>query len=209
MNIGYIRVKREDDSEVFNEQHSALVAAGVDPERIFSDRTQSNVKERAGLKSCVMAMREHDTLVVWRLDMLGRDLRHLVKTVHKLKKQGVDLRVLTGLGREIDTATPDGELVYHVFEALSAFEHRVKSERTKAGLAAAARRGRKGGRKYALSPTKIRAAQDALQRQTPDIEAICNELGVTRPTLYRYMDSSGKLREAGKKALKSSNCEMV
>jgi DNA invertase Pin-like site-specific DNA recombinase len=151
------------------------------------------------------ALRKGDTLVVWKLDRLGRSLAHLVAVMDDLNKRGIGLKVLTGHGAHIDTTTPAGKMVYGIFAALAEFERELLSERTKAGLAAARARGRKGGRKPKMTPAKLRLAQAAMKDPQTKVSELCKQLGVGRQTLYRHVSPEGELREDGKKALSRSS----
>jgi len=202
MLIGYTRITKTDDDQVLNHQIDALVHAGVEKTRIFSDKASAGSDPRPALDGCLKALRAGDTLVVWKLDRIGRNLRHLIGTVHSLDERKVDFRVIEG-SVAMDTTIPSGRIVYAVFDALLEFERDRISERTRTGLQAARRRGRKGGRKFALTPEKIRAAQSALADPHADIKGLCAKLGISKATLYRYMDSEGKLREAGHKVIRS------
>jgi DNA invertase Pin-like site-specific DNA recombinase len=157
--------------------------------------------DRPGLASCLKALRDGDTLVVWKLDRLGRNLHHLVNTVHDLTARGVGLKVLTGQGAAIDTTTPAGKLVFGIFAALAEFERELISERTTAGLASARARGRKGGRPYKMTPAKLRLAAASMGQPDTKIGELCAELGVTRQTLYRHVSPTGELRPDGQKLL--------
>jgi DNA invertase Pin-like site-specific DNA recombinase len=135
------------------------------------------------------------------LDRLGRNLRHLINTVHELTARGVGFQVLTGHGASINTATPEGKLVFGIFAALSEFERELISERTKVGLASARARGRKGGGQYKMTSAKLRLAMAAMGQSQTVVSELCKELGVTRQTLYRHLGPDGSLREDGKKVL--------
>ena len=126
-----------DGSQVFNLQHDALVAAGVEVARLYQDRASGKTDDRPGLEACLKSLREDDTLIVWKLDRLGRNLRHLVNTVHDLMQRKVGFRVLTGQGANIDTTTVSRRLVFGIFAALAEFERELIWERTMAGLASA------------------------------------------------------------------------
>lgn len=186
MLIGYMRVSTTDQSTDL--QRDALLVAGVSPEHIYSDKASGKRDERPGLDACLKALRAGDTLVVWKLDRLGRSLRHLVATVQDLVERGVGFKVLTGQGANIDTATASGKLVFGIFAALAEFERELISERTRAGLAAAKARGRKGGRKGKLSPTVIAGVRARLAAD-PILEkaVLAKELGVHRATLLRAL----------------------
>jgi DNA invertase Pin-like site-specific DNA recombinase len=137
---------------------------------------------------------------VWKLDRLGRNLHHLVNTVHDLTARGVGLKVLTGQGAAIDT-TAAGKLVFGIFAALAEIERELISERTTAGLASARARGRKGGRPFKLTPAKLRLATASMRQPDTKISDLCTELGITRQTLYRHVSPTGELRPDGLKLL--------
>src|SRR5512135_686825 len=201
MLVGYVRVSKADGSQVTDLQRDALRAAGVDTKHIYEDTTSGKRDDQPGLAACLKALREGDTLVVWKLDRLGRDLRHLVNTVHDLTSRGVGFKVLTGHGATIDTTTASGKLVFGFFAALAEFERELIVERTKAGMAAARARGRSGGRPYKMTPAKLRLALAAMGKPETNIGALCTELGIARQTLYRHVDPKGELRPDGQKLL--------
>ncbi len=201
MQLGYVRVSKADGSQAFDLQRDALLAADVDPAYIYEDSASGRLDARQGLEAALKALRPGDTLVVWKLDRLGRNLRHLVNTVHDLMERGISLRVLTGQGASIDTTRPEGKLVFGIFAALAEFERELISERTKAGLASARARGRKGGAKYKMTAAKLRLAMAAMGNRETHVSELCRELGVTRQTLYRHVGPDGALREDGKKLL--------
>jgi len=151
------------------------------------------------LAACLKALRAGDTLLVWKLDRLGRDLRHLVNTVHDLDQRGIGLKVLTGSGAAIDTTTPGGKLFFGIFASLAEFERELILERTKAGMAAARARGRNGGRPYKMTAAKLRLAMAAMDKPETRVGTLCEELGITRQTLYRHVDPKGNLRPDGEK----------
>ena len=143
MLVGYMRVSTEGDRQVLDLQRDALLAAGVDERHLFEDRASGSRGDRAGLAQALAFTRPGDCLVVWKLDRLGRSLPHLLATVTDLKKRGVAFRSLT---EQMDTTTPQGEFLFHIFGALAQFERSLIQERVQAGLAAARRRGHRGGR---------------------------------------------------------------
>jgi DNA invertase Pin-like site-specific DNA recombinase len=207
MLVGYARVSKADGSQVTDLQRDALLAAGVDGTHIYEDTTSGRRDDRPGLAACLKALRERDTLIVWKLDRLGRDLRHLVNTVHELTTRGIGLKVLTGQGAAIDTTTAAGKLVFGIFAALAEFERELIVERTKAGMAAARARGRKGGRPFKMTPAKLRLAMAAMGQPETRIGALCAELGVARQTLYRHVDPNGELRPDGQRVLAGRRTE--
>jgi len=201
MQVGYMRVSKADGSQTTHLQRDALVSAGVGSTRIYEDMTSGKRDERPGLTACLKALRRGDTLLVWKLDRLGRNLRHLVNTVHELTIRGIGFKVLTGHGAAIDTTTPSGKLVFGFFAALAEFERELIVERTKAGLASARARGRSGGRPYKMTTAKLRLARAAMGNPETRIRDLCTELGVTRQTLYRHVGPDGSLRPDGQKLL--------
>lgn len=201
MYLGYARVSKADGSQSLDLQIDALKSADVEPKQIYSDQASGKKDERPGLDACLKALRAGDVLVVWKLDRLGRSLHHLVKTVSDLSERGVGLKVLTGQGAQIDTTTAAGRLSFGIFAALAEFESELIRERTRAGLAAARARGRKGGRKFALTKAQVRLAQAAMLNRDTSVSDLCNELGVKPVTLYRYVDPNGNLRDYGKRVL--------
>jgi DNA invertase Pin-like site-specific DNA recombinase len=201
MLVGYMRVSKADGSQTLDLQRDALVAAGVGSDRLYQDLASGRRDDRPGLTACLKALREGDTLVVWKLDRLGRNLHHLVNTVHDLTARGVGLKVLTGQGAAIDTTTAAGKLVFGIFAALAEFERELISERTVAGLASARARGRTGGRPYKMTPAKLRLASASMGQPDTKVADLCAELGITRQTLYRHVSPNGELRPDGSRLL--------
>ena len=201
MLIGYMRVSKTDGSQSTDLQRDALISAGVGASHIYEDQASGRRDERPGLTACLKALRDGDTLLVWKLDRLGRNLRHLVNTVHDLTARGVGLKVLTGQGAAIDTTTAAGKLVFGIFAALAEFERELISERTVAGLGSARARGRKGGRPFKMTAAKVRLAMAAMGQPETIVGDLCKELGVTRQTLYRHVSPKGELRPDGLKLI--------
>lgn len=199
--IGYARVSKADGSQVHDLQRDALVAVGVDPDHIYEDAASGRRDTRPGLDACLKALGRGDTLVVWKLDRLGRDLRHLVNLVGELTKRQIGLKVLAGEGASIDTTTANGRLIFAIFAGLAEFERELIVERTRAGLASARARGRHGGRPFKMTPAKLRLAQAAMGKPETKVAELCAELGVTRQTLYRHVTPKGEIRPDGEKLL--------
>ena len=176
--LGYARVSTLDQNEDL--QHDALRQAGC--ARIYTDKASGKLDRRPGLDALLDQVRPGDTVVVWRLDRLGRSLRHLIDTVRALDEREVAFRSLT---EAIDTSTPGGRLVFHVFGALAEFERDLIRERTQAGLAAARARGRTGGRPTVWTPEKLRTARAMQASGEHDIASIARVLGVSRASVYR------------------------
>jgi DNA invertase Pin-like site-specific DNA recombinase len=201
MLVGYIRVSKADGSQVTDLQRDALLAASIDSQHIYEDAASGKRDDRPGLTACLKALREGDTLVVWKLDRLGRDLRHLVNTVHELAARGIGFRVLTGHGASIDTTSASGKLIFGIFAALAEFERELIVERTRAGMQAARARGRCGGRPFKMTAAKLRLAMAAMGKPETRVGELCAELGITRQTLYRHVAPNGTLRPDGQKLL--------
>lgn len=182
MLLGYTRVST--DEQTTRLQQDALKAAGC--ERTFSERAPSASAERPVLAELLGHLRTGDTVVVWRLDRLGRSLPHLIAIVQKLEAAGVGLRSLT---EGIDTTTANGRLIFHLFGALAEFERELIRERTRAGLAAARARGRKGGRPAKLSPEKVRVATRLLRDPETTVSEVARTLGVHRSTLHKALQA--------------------
>jgi len=201
MMIGYARVSKADGSQSLDLQRDALTEAGVETTSIYEDEVSGKKDSRPGLDACLKALRKGDILVVWKLDRLGRDLKHLVNTVQDLSDRSIGLRVLAGQGAQIDTTTPTGKLIFGIFASLAEFERELIRECTMAGLAAARARGRKGGRKFALTKAQVRLAQAAMAKRDTSVSEFCKELGIRPVTLYRYVGPTGELRDNGRRVL--------
>lgn len=179
MLIGYARVSTQDQNPQL--QSDALEGAGC--ERIFTDRASGSRIERAGLKEAMEYARKGDTIVVWRLDRLARSLKQLISTIEELDERQIGFRSLT---EAIDTTTSGGRLVFHIFGALAEFERGIIRERTRAGIQAAAARGRKGGRPPVLSEDDHSAAVTLLRNPDITIKEVAKRLGVSTSTLYQH-----------------------
>lgn len=201
MLIGYARVSKADGSQVLDLQRDALLEAGVKKKSLYEEKASGRNDERPILESCLKALREGDVLVVWKLDRLGRSLKHLIETIHGLSERGVGFKVISGQGADIDTTTASGKLIFSIFAAMAEFEADLISERTRAGLASARARGRVGGRKFALTKSQVRRAEAAMGKSETSVSELCQELGVSRSTLYRYVAADGSLRENGRRVL--------
>jgi DNA invertase Pin-like site-specific DNA recombinase len=188
MLIGYARVSTHEQTLAL--QQDALTNAGCT--KIFTDTASGAKTERKGLEEALTYVRKGDTLVVWRLDRLGRSLPHLIITMTDLEELGIGFKSLT---ENIDTTTSGGKLIFHIFGALAAFERNLIRERTLAGLAAARARGRKGGRPKALTPEQQRIAQALYDDPNNSIADICRTFSITRYTLYRYIDTTAGRRK--------------
>ena len=201
MLIGYIRVSKSDGSQVLDLQRDALQAAGVSPDRVYQDLASGRKDDRPGLAACLKALQPGNTLVVWKLDRLGRDLKHLVNTVDELSQRGIGLKVLAGAGAQIDTTTANGKLVFGIFAALAEFETELIRERTRAGLAAARARGRLGGRPRKMTPEVLKMAMAAMADPRTQAGEVARRLGITTTTLYAYVNGDGTVKEIGQRLL--------
>src|SRR2546426_11660017 len=188
MLIGYARVSTQD--QTLNLQKDALEKIGC--AKIFTDTISGAATERKGLDEALEYVREGDSLVVWKLDRLGRSLKHLIDTITMLNNRKIGFKSLT---ENIDTTTSGGKLVFHIFGALAEFERDIIKDRTKAGLSAARSRGRLGGRPKAKmldSPKKVALAQSLYENRDNTIDEICKTLNVSKATLYRYIQTKEK-----------------
>jgi DNA invertase Pin-like site-specific DNA recombinase len=188
VNVGYARVSRQDQNPQM--QRSELEAAGC--EQIFEERISSRKESRAELQRALEYCRQGDVLVVWKLDRLGRSLKELLELMGELQKRGVEFR---SLRESLDTTTPAGKLVFHVFASLAEFERDIIRERTMAGLEAARVRGKEGGRKRVMDQRKVALAARLMRDRDVPISEVCGAVGVSRATLYRYLNPDGTPRE--------------
>jgi len=180
MLIGYARVSTDDQN--LDLQNDALTAVGCD--RIYRDKASGALANRPGLKRALEDIRAGDTLVVWRLDRLGRSLKDLIARAEILEAQGAGLK---SLQESIDTNSTGGRLVFHMFGALAEFERNLMRERTQAGLVSARARGRLGGRRKSLDPAKRRQVVELYRSGGHTIAEICSLVGISKPTLYAYV----------------------
>jgi DNA invertase Pin-like site-specific DNA recombinase len=180
MLVGYARVSTSD--QTLDLQHDALTSAGCT--KIFTDTASGAQAERKGLTEAIAYVRAGDTLVVWKLDRLGRSLKDLITRITELNDRKIGFKSLT---ENIDTTTSGGKLIFHIFGALAEFERDIIRERTNAGLEAARSRGKKGGRPRALTPQKIQLARRLYADKNTSVSEICKMLGISRHTLQRYM----------------------
>jgi DNA invertase Pin-like site-specific DNA recombinase len=201
MLIGYMRVSKSDGTQTLDLQRDALLAAGVTPERLYEDRASGRKDDRPGLATCLQALQSGDILVVWKLDRLGRNLKHLVSVLDDLQQRQVGFKVLAGAGVQIDTTTANGRLVFGIFAALAEFEAELIRERTQAGLAAARARGRRGGRPRKMTKKTLRTAMTAMSDQTTSARTVARRLGLTTTTLYMYVNRDGSLKRVGQALL--------
>lgn len=180
MLIGYARVSTHDQN--LNLQEDALQQAGC--ERIVTDVMSGKLADRSGIDKLKEQLRSGDIVVVWRLDRLGRSLKHLIQLIEEFEEMGVGFRSIT---EAIDTTTPGGRLFFHIIGALAEFERNIIVERTKAGLSAARARGRLGGRPKKLSRSQQQAVGELYRSQKYDIRTICEMFGISKTTLYSYL----------------------
>ena len=204
MMIGYARVSKADGSQVLDAQRDALTAAGVAPDRIYEDLASGRRDDRPGLEACLKALQPGNTLVVWKLDRLGRSLKHLVAIVDELRSRDVGFRVLAGA--EIDTTTANGRLVFGIFASLAEFERELIAERTRAGLAAARARGRLGGRPRKMDQAMLRIAMSAMADRETDVRELAQRLGVSRSLALQVRDAGRRADGGGPEAARDVAC---
>jgi DNA invertase Pin-like site-specific DNA recombinase len=184
MKIGYARVSTLEQNPDL--QHDALKKAGC--EKIFTDHASGAKAARPALVEALKYTRSEDSLVVWRLDRLGRSLKHLIEVVEELENRKVGF---LSLQEGINTTTSGGRLVFHLFGALAEFERNLIRERTRAGLSAARARGRMGGRKRKLKPAQIQTLRKMYESRQHTVKEICEVMGISRATLYVYLKDKG------------------
>ncbi len=187
MLVGYMRVSSDSDRQTTALQRDALLAAGVDERQLFEDKASGARDDRPGLGKALEFVRAGDCLVVWKLDRLGRSLSHLLTIVTGLREKDVGFRSLT---EQMDTTTPHGELLFHLFGALAQYERALTQERIRAGITAAKRRGRHGGRPHALDAEKMESVIAALASGTSKA-AVCRTFGIPRSTLIDSLARAG------------------
>jgi len=185
MLVGYARVSTDDQN--LDLQRDALNQAGCN--QIFEDQLSGAKAERPGLQKALQYARAGDNLVVWRLDRLSRSLKDLIEMVALLEGKGIGLK---SLQEAIDTQTSGGKLIFHIFGALAEFERNLIRERTQAGLQAARARGRKGGRPKALDKNKQALAVKLYDEKKHSVDQVCQMMGISKPTLYKYIEASRK-----------------
>ena len=207
MLIGYMRVSKSDGSQTLDLQRDALLEAGVVPERLYQDLASGRHDARPGLLACLKALQPGNTLVVWKLDRLGGDLRHQNTPVYVRRGRGVGFGVRAGAGAQIDTTTANGRLFFGVFAAFAEFERELIVERTRAGLAAARARGRKGGRPRKMDQATLKAVQALLANTDETAQAIAKRFGMGTVTLYTYLNGDGSLKEAGAKLMAGEHAD--
>lgn len=183
MLIGYMRVSSDSDRQTTDLQRDALLAAGVDERHLFQDHLSGARDDRPGLKQALEFIKEGDVLVVWKLDRLGRSLVHLLQIIAQLKERKVGFKSLT---EHMDTTTPHGELLFHLFGALAQYERSLAQERIMAGLEAAKKRGRKGGRPFVIDAEKREAILNMIAQGTSKA-SICRTFHLPRATLYNML----------------------
>lgn len=182
--IGYARVSTS--GQELNLQLDALRYVGIPDKLIFIDKVSGTKTDRPGLAACMTELQAGDTLVIWRLDRLGRSLKHLIEIVEELKDRGVGFRSISDGG--IDTTTASGEMVFNIFATLAQFERRLIKERTQSGLKAARARGKKGGRpKISANDQKVQMARKISKNLSISVGEICSTLKVSRATYYRFL----------------------
>jgi DNA invertase Pin-like site-specific DNA recombinase len=194
--VGYMRVSTAEQNLAL--QRDALLGAGVASERVYEDTCSGTVTDRPGLARALEVVREGDALVIWKLDRIGRSLKHVVELVDSLQKRSVGLKVLTG---GIDTTSSTGRLVFGIFATLAEFERDLIKERTMAGLVAARARGRSGGRPRLMTRAKLRTAMTMMAERTNAATDVAEQLGISLSTLYAYVDGAGQAKPRARKLL--------
>lgn len=195
--IGYMRISKSDGSQTFDMQMDAMKAEGVDFDRIYSDKISSRSDSKPGLEACLKALQPGNTLVVYKLDRLARTLKELVNIVSDLQKRGIGFKLLAGMGKDIDTSTPTGRLMFGIFGILAEFEHDLILERVNAGVKAARARGRLGGRPRKMDKNTLKIIQIAMSDKNCVVYQLAKKMGMSPATIYSYVDAYGVLKPKG------------
>lgn len=194
--VGYMRVSTADGSQKFDMQETALIEAGVSPDKIYSDMASGASDDREGLKYLLKSLNPGDTVVVWKLDRLGRNVKYLVNVIDELIKKNVSLEILTGACHGVNMTTPEGRMFFHMAATFAQFERDLIRERIVAGIAEAKRRGRKSGRKFKFSNADIDTAYHLIQAGVPKKE-IARRFNVTVQTIFNYFTPEGEIKQRG------------
>lgn len=192
--VGYMRVSTADGSQKFDMQETALLEAGVSPNKIYSDMASGASEDREGLKYMLKSLNPGDTVVVWKLDRLGRNVRYLVSVIDELTKKNVHLEILTGACHGINMTTPEGRMFFHMAATFAQFERDLIRERIVAGVAEAKRRGRRSGRKFKFSKADIDTMQHLIKDGVPKAE-VARRFNVTIQTIFNYFTPDGEIKE--------------
>lgn len=194
--VGYMRVSTADGSQKFDMQETALIEAGVSPDKIYSDMASGASDDREGLKYLLKSLNPGDTVVVWKLDRLGRNVKYLVNVIDELIKKNVSLEILTGACHGVNMTTPEGRMFFHMAATFAQFERDLIRERIVAGIAEAKRRGRKSGRKFKFSNADVDTAYHLIQAGVPKKE-IARRFNVTVQTIFNYFTPEGEIKQRG------------
>ena len=194
--VGYMRVSTADGSQKLDMQETALIEAGVSPDKIYSDMASGASDDREGLKYLLKSLNPGDTVVVWKLDRLGRNVKYLVNVIDELIKKNVSLEILTGACHGVNMTTPEGRMFFHMAATFAQLERDLIRERIIAGIAEAKRRGRKSGRKFKFSNADIDTAYHLIKAGVPKKE-IARRFNVTVQTIFNYFTPDGEIKQRG------------
>lgn len=189
-----MRVSTSDGSQKLDMQETALIEAGVSPEKIYSDMASGAKEDRTGLNYMLKSLNPGDTVVVWKLDRLGRSVKHLVNVIDTLIKKDVHLEILTGACHGINMSTPEGKMFFHLMATFAQFERDLIRERVIAGLEEAKRRGRKSGRKFKFSNEEIDTMQHLIKAGVPKAE-VARRFKTTNKTIFNYFTPEGEIKK--------------
>jgi DNA invertase Pin-like site-specific DNA recombinase len=202
MLVGYIHVSEAEGMAALEQQRNALASSFVPVARSYEDRTIRRSDPRPQLDECVRSLISGDILVVWKLGVLGRSLRHVVTLVHDLTRRGIGLRVLSNRDLGLDTTAVQGWVMVNCFAALAEVERDLNRDRARASLVSGLAHGRSGGRPFKMTAAKLRRVQAAMVQGGTTMSALAARLGISRQALYRYVDADGQLRTQGEKLLR-------
>ena len=195
--IGYVRVSKNDGSQLLDLQLDALQKEGVSSKRIYEDFASGKKEDRPGLEACLKALQPGNTLVVWKLDRLGRNLVHLNQIINYLNDNRIALKVLDSTMGRIDTTTPSGKLMFNLFSVLAEYERDLIRERTMAGLKAARARGRCGGRPQKMTKPILKVIASEMKDRSVCVKDLCKQYNIGYTCLYNYVTPSGDYTEKG------------
>lgn len=201
--VGYVRVSKNDGSQCLDLQKDALKKEGVSYNRIYEDYASGKKDDRPGLCACLKALQPGNTLVVWKLDRLGRNLVHLNKIINYLNDNNISLKVLDSTIGKIDTTTPSGKLMFNLFGVLAEYERDLIRERTIEGLKAARSRGRLGGRPQKMKKNILRVIASEMKNRNTCVKSLCQEYNISYSCLYNYVKGNGNYTEKGLRLINS------
>lgn len=201
MLIGYARVSKDDGSQVLDMQLDGLRSFGVQDQHVYTDLQSGADEQRLGIKECMKALREGDTLVVYSIDRLARGMNQAIRIADELRDKNIDLKILFGAGSSIDLSTPQGRFNYNIMAAFADLWREILRQNTREGCKAAKARGRVGGRRRIINKVQLRAIIEEAKQPGSDLKEIAKQVGVTRSAISHYIYADGSLKKRGEDLL--------